>query len=243
MKKHIPNFITLLNLASGVIAILFATQNQLEYAAYFVFAGIIFDFFDGFAARLLHVKSELGLQLDSLADMVTSGVAPGIVLFQLLRNTVSSTDTASFLLNTNNYLPFLGLLITLAAAYRLAKFNIDDRQGVDFIGLPTPALTIFIVSLPLVIIYGKQEWAIALVKNSYFLIAIAFVGSYLMNSEIRMFSLKFSDFSIKNNLLKYLFLFLCLVLLITMQISAIPFTILLYIVLSTVVNYELRIKN
>jgi len=239
MKKHIPNFITLLNLLSGVLAIVFATQNQLEYAAYFVFAGIIFDFFDGFVARLLHVSSELGVQLDSLADMVTSGVAPGIVMFQLIRNSDADWHMIDYLSDFRNisFLPFVGLLITLAAAYRLAKFNIDDRQEHDFIGLPTPALTIFIVSLPLISLYGNHEWTMNMVQDSYFLIATTLLGSFLMNSELRMFSLKFKNISLKDNLLKYIFLILSLLLSIVLHIAAIPFIIMLYVIICIVTSF------
>lgn len=233
MKRHIPNFITLLNLLSGVIAIIFATQNQLEYAAYFVFAGIIFDFFDGFFARILHVKSELGVQLDSLADMVTSGVAPGVIMFQLLRNASSDWQMTDYLTDFKemNFLPFLGLLITLSAAYRLAKFNIDDRQDHNFIGLPTPALALFVVSLPLITIYGNHEWTMNMVKGSYFLIATTLLGSFLMNSGLSMFSLKLSSLSIKENRLQYILFLFSLVLMIWLHIAAIPFIILLYVLL------------
>jgi len=145
MKKHIPNVITLLNVFCGCVATVFAVLNRLELAAVFVFLGIIFDFFDGLAARALNVKSELGLQLDSLADVITSGLVPGIAMFQLLAmsstggwntglNPPSQQD--SFWLGLDIYpIAFLGFLITLASAYRLAKFNIDENQASSFIGL------------------------------------------------------------------------------------------------------------
>jgi len=242
MKKHIPNFITLLNLTSGVIAILFATQNQLEYAAYFVFLGIVFDFFDGFIARLLHAQSELGVQLDSLADVVTSGVAPGIVMFQLLRNADTDWEMIEYLKNFKemDFFPFFGILITLAAAYRLAKFNIDDRQHHDFIGLPTPAFTLFIMSLPLISRYSNFEWAMHLVKDHYFLIVVTILGSILMNSNISLFSLKFTSYSIKENIVKYIFLLLTLVLIIILQVTAIPLIIVVYILMSVGNNLILR---
>lgn len=234
MKKHIPNLLTLLNLTSGVIAILFATQNLLEYASYFVFLGILLDYFDGFIARLLHVQSDLGVQLDSLADVVTSGVAPGIVMFQLLKKSDVDWNMIDYLTNFNemNYLPFIGILITLSAAYRLAKFNIDDKQQHSFLGLPTPALSIFVVSLPLISIYSTHEWTMNLVEDSYFLIVTTILGSILMNSKLRLFSLKFKSFSLKKNLVKYLFLALSILLILLLQVSSIPIIILLYIVLS-----------
>ncbi len=237
MKKYIPNLITLLNLTTGLIAILFATQNQLEHAAYFVFFGIFLDFFDGFIARILDRESEIGVQLDSLADMVTSGVVPGIVMFQLLHKSDADWEMIDYLSNFKeiNYLPFLALIIPLAAAYRLAKFNVDDRQDHDFIGLPTPAMTLFVISLPLISIYGK-EWAVNMVNGTYFLVVTTILGSILMNSELSLFSLKFSNFSLKDNLVKYLFLILALLLIVLLKISAIPIIIILYIILSMANN-------
>ena len=237
MKKYIPNLITLLNLTTGLIAILFATQNQLEHAAYFVFFGIFLDFFDGFVARILDRESEIGVQLDSLADMVTSGVVPGIVMFQLLHKSDADWEMIDYLSNFKeiNYLPFLALIIPLAAAYRLAKFNVDDRQDHDFIGLPTPAMTLFVISLPLISIYGK-EWAVNMVNGTYFLVVTTVLGSILMNSELSLFSLKFSNFSLKDNLVKYLFLILALLMIVLLKISAIPIIIILYIILSMANN-------
>ncbi len=234
MKKYIPNLITQLNLTAGLIAILFATQNQLDYAAYFVFFGIFLDFFDGFIARILHKESEIGVQLDSLADMVTSGVVPGIVMFQLLHKADTDWLMVDYLSNFKEitFLPFLALILPLAAAYRLAKFNVDDRDDHDFIGLPTPALALFVVSLPLISIYGKHEWAVNMVNGTYFLIVTTILGSILMISELSLFSLKFSNFSLKNNLVKYLFLVLAILLLLVLQISALPIIIIVYILVS-----------
>src|SRR5690606_10849663 len=166
MKRHIPNLITLLNLLCGCIATVFAVSNRLELAAAFVFLGIFFDFFDGMAARLLDVKSELGLQLDSLADMVTSGVVPGIVMFQLLSKALPGgeagprdwTDGSDLLSWDFPVLALIGFFITLASCYRLAKFNLDDRQLDSFIGLPTPANALLILSLPLILIFQPQPW-------------------------------------------------------------------------------------
>ena len=149
IKKHIPNILTLLNLLCGCIAIVFISKLRFDLAFYFVCLGIFFDFFDGFFARKFGVAGPLGVQLDSLADMVTSGVAPGYVMYQML-----SFD-GSFMKITNDLsffqVSFLGFIITLGACYRLANFNIDTRQSDSFIGLPTPANALFIMSLPLVI--------------------------------------------------------------------------------------------
>ena len=139
IKKYVPNFLTLLNLFCGCIAIIFITQKNFQFAFFFVSLGIFFDFFDGFFARLFQVSSPLGLQLDSLADMITSGLVPGFTMFVLL---------ATFDIETTELFPYLGFVITLGACYRLANFNIDVRQSDSFIGLPTPANALLILSLP-----------------------------------------------------------------------------------------------
>ncbi|MFC2271576.1 phosphatidylcholine/phosphatidylserine synthase [Capnocytophaga sp. oral taxon 380] len=229
MKKYVPNLITLSNLLCGTVAIVFAVRGAIDWAALFVAIGIFLDFFDGFFARLLHVKSEMGLQLDSLADMVTSGVVPGIVMFQLLSNStyVLQTEGTFAML-----LPYVGFFITLASAYRLANFNIDTRQTSGFIGLPTPANTMFILSLPLILQYQPTELFNSLLHNMWVLLGITLLSAYLLNAEIALFALKFSDYSFKNNALKYVFLALCVILLLSLKIIAIPLIILLYIILS-----------
>ena len=229
MKKYVPNLITLSNLLCGTVAIVFAVRGTIDWAALFVAIGIFLDFFDGFFARLLHVKSEMGLQLDSLADMVTSGVVPGIVMFQLLNNStyVLQTEGTFAML-----LPYVGFFITLASAYRLANFNIDTRQTSGFIGLPTPANTMFILSLPLILQYQPTELFNSLLHNMWVLLGITLLSAYLLNAEIALFALKFSDYSFKNNALKYVFLALCVILLLSLKIIAIPLIILLYIILS-----------
>ena len=236
IKKSIPNILTLLNLLSGTIAVIFAVQGNLVLAAYLVFLGIFFDFFDGFAARLLNVQGELGKQLDSLADVVTSGVVPGIVMYQLLKtkNTIEifNTEIVSWETKNTEILPFVGLLITLAAAYRLAKFNIDERQTSSFIGLPTPAASLVVLSLPLILEFSNFEFALTVVQNNWFLVILTLVLSFLMNAEIPLFSLKFKDYSWKNNKVKFIFLIITVVLIAVFQFIAIPLVILLYIFLS-----------
>lgn len=244
IKKHIPNFITLLNLFCGSLAVIFAVKNQLEIAAFFVFLGIFFDYFDGLAARLLNVQSELGLQLDSLADMVTSGVVPGIFMYQLFNKSLdihekvndghSWSDSWHWLQNEVHILPLFGLLIVLASAYRLAKFNIDENQTSSFIGLPTPANTLLIISLPLILIYQGSETIDAIILNKWFLIAITVVSCYILNANIPLFALKFKDWSFKNNAVKYIFVATCIGLLLFLHFLAIPIIILLYVVLSIV---------
>lgn len=233
IKKHVPNIITLLNLLSGLIAVFYAVFGQLELAGLFVVIGIGFDFFDGFAARMLNVQGELGKQLDSLADMVTSGVVPGIILFQLLLKATSNSSIETvFQLETLELVPFIGLIITLASAYRLAKFNIDTRQSDSFIGLPTPANTIIIISLPWILAYSDLELFTDLLGNAYVLVAITLLCSYLLNAEIPLFALKFKNFSWKDNGYKFVFLAVSVILLITIKFIAVPLTILLYVLIS-----------
>ncbi len=226
MKKYIPNLITLANLFCGTIAILFAIQGDFYTTAILVIAGIIFDFFDGFVARLLNVQGELGKQLDSLADMVTSGVVPGIVMLKLIEK-VSET---------NSYLPYVGLLLALGAGYRLAKFNIDTRQTTSFIGLPTPAMNLFIISLPLIVEFYDYQFLTNLIQNKIFLIVVTILFTYLMNAELPLFSLKFKDYSFKKNVIKYVFLMISVVLIITLKIVSLPIIILLYVLFSVVDN-------
>ncbi len=242
IKKQIPNLFTLLNLLAGLIAILMVASDKLVEAAFFVFLGIFFDFFDGFFARKLKVEGEFGKQLDSLADMVTSGVVPGLVMFQLILYAVKQEWFMQLSCEVGNwqdysetyyhYLPFIGLIIPLAAAYRLAKFNIDERQTSSFIGLPTPAFSIFVLSLPLILFYSDKQFFVDIIQNKYVLIVITLVGSYLLNAEIPLFSLKFKNYTWAENKIKYVFIILTIGLLITLQTVAIPLVIILYILMS-----------
>ena len=172
IKKHIPNIVTLGNLLCGTLATIFAVGGHFEMTALFVVLGIFLDFFDGFFARVLKVSGELGKQLDSLADMVTSGVVPGIVLFVLLGNNQQLPYDIHAEFKISMGLPLIGLLVTLSACYRLAKFNLDTRQSESFIGLPTPAMSLFVVSLPLVQMYTDIDLAKDLIANNYFLIGV-----------------------------------------------------------------------
>ncbi|MBD0779195.1 CDP-alcohol phosphatidyltransferase family protein [Maribacter sp. ANRC-HE7] len=246
MKRHIPNLITLMNVFCGSVATVFAVLNQLELAAFFVFLGIIFDFFDGMAARILNVKSELGLQLDSLADVITSGLVPGIVMFQLLAMSMNGGWNVSLSSQAAHDtfwvglkvapLPFLGFLITLASAYRLAKFNIDDNQTSSFIGLPTPANALLILSLPLILLYQNNDILNGIILNQWFLIGITILSAYLLNSKLELFALKFKNWNFKDNSQRYIFLIVSLVLLLTMKYLAIPAIIVFYILSSAVGN-------
>jgi len=244
MKKHIPNIITLLNLFCGSIAVLFAVEDNLLMAAVFVMLGIVFDFFDGFAARILDVKSELGLQLDSLADMVTSGVVPGIVIFKLFEKTTGSFpyalnfSTTEWNDGTTSFLPLVGLLVILASCYRLANFNIDTRQTDSFIGLPTPANTLFILSLPLILITSDVELVNEIILNKWFLIGLTLFSCYMLNAEIPLFSLKMKTYGFKENILKYSFLIISIAMLVLLKFVAIPLIIVIYVLLSFVNNLK-----
>ncbi|TDD75993.1 CDP-alcohol phosphatidyltransferase family protein [Flavobacterium caseinilyticum] len=235
IKKHIPNIITLLNLFCGCIALVFAFNEQFETAFYFVCLGIFLDFFDGFFARLFNVTSPLGLQLDSLADMVTSGVVPALVLFQMMISH-SSTAVAGHL----QFFPYLGFLVALGSCYRLANFNIDTRQTDSFIGLPTPANALFILSLPLVLKYTDSLIIMELLTNQWFLLGIALLSAYMLNAEIPLFSLKIKKFSFKENTLQIVFLTVSLLLVIFLQYLAIPLVIIFYVLLSVVNNKMLK---
>lgn len=232
--KHLPNLITLANLFCGSIAVIYAVEENFEYVGLFVILGIFFDFFDGLAARLLRVTGELGKQLDSLADMVTSGVVPGIIMFKLIQINLEANGNIFIFENPILDVALIGLFLTLAACLRLAKFNIDDRQSTSFIGLPTPAMSLFVVSLPLIQQYSDVAFAKELISNNYVLIAITWILSYLMNSEIALFSLKFKDYSIKNNFIKYLFLIISLLLIWIIPFLSTPIIIILYIIFSLI---------
>lgn len=233
IKKHIPNFITLLNLLSGCIALIFAIDLNFEMAFFFVSLGIFLDFFDGFFARLFKVSSPLGLQLDSLADMVTSGVVPGFVMVLMLSE--GNLSTAS-------WLPYLGFIITLGSCYRLANFNIDTRQTDSFIGLPTPANALLILSLPLILQNNPPEFIHTLLRNPYFLLAVTAFSAFILNAEIPLFSLKIKEFNFAKNKLQIIFLSSAVALLFVFQFLGIPLVILLYVLLSVLNNSQKSTK-
>ena len=237
MKKYIPNALTLLNLFCGSIAVTFVLNDDFVTASLFVFLGIFFDFFDGFAARKLNVQSELGLQLDSLADMVTCGLVPGLIMYKLfaLSDTTwghSDIDYSNFDFSHINMLPLLGLFITLASAYRLAKFNLDEDQQTYFKGLPTPANALFIISLPLIMEFQNSDMMNTIILNTWFLMIITLVSCYMLNSGIKLFALKFKDWRFKTNATRYIFIGLCAIFIIIFQFASIPIIILTYIGMS-----------
>lgn len=245
IKKHIPNTITLLNLASGLLAVIAIFKGYYDEAFIFVSLGIFFDFWDGFFARKLNVSGELGLQLDSLADMVTSGVVPGLMLFKLFENIQMDSASPYFLTDESWYMgfvPYLGFIVTLASAYRLAKFNIDTRQTDSFIGLPTPANALLIMSIPMIEYAGSFDWLVTALYNPFVLLGITVLSAYLLNAEIPLFSLKVKDFSLAHNKIQILFLAVSVVLLLLLSFTALPVIILFYVLLSVVNNKFLVAK-
>lgn len=238
ISKYIPNALTLLNLTSGLLALIQVFNGYYDFAFFFVCLGIFFDFWDGFAARKLGVPSELGVQLDSLADMVTSGVVPGLMMFKLFD--YIQTEIPQYNVTEETFymgvVPYLGFLITLGSCYRLAKFNIDDRQTENFIGLPTPANALLIMSIPMIQYTDQYQWLTDVLYNPYVLLAITLLSTYLLNAEVKLFSLKMKDFSWANNKVQFSFVLFALVLLFFLEVLAIPIIILSYIVVSMVVN-------
>lgn len=232
MKKHIPNFITCLNLFSGCIAIVLAFNSELSSAAIFIAAALIFDFLDGFVARLLMVQSEIGKQLDSLADMVTFGVLPGVIMFHLINNALIFKYGNWNIPSNLIYLKYVGFLITVFSGIRLAKFNIDTRQSESFIGLPTPANTIFIASFPLILATSNQKTIIHLILNPTFLVIISVIMSLLLVAELPLFALKFKNFSWADNKVRFVFLLISILFLLVFKLLALPLIIVLYVLLS-----------
>ena len=228
MKKHIPNAITCLNLFAGCLALYFAFKGELVYTAYLVGIAAIFDFLDGMIARVLHAYSEIGKQLDSLADMVSFGVVPGTVMFMLLQRAGES-----FLGIPMQTLAFFGFLITIFSALRLAKFNIDTRQTTSFIGLPTPANTIFVASLPLILEHGDLLYY-ELILNPWVLLILTVLLSYLLVAELPLFALKFKNLKWQDNSVRFIFLILSVILVVMLNFAAIPLIIVLYILLSII---------
>lgn len=274
---NIPNLITASNMLCGVFAIILAFAGRIDIAPYFIFLAAILDFFDGFAARLLKQQGELGKQLDSLADMISFGLAPGIIMMVTLvismsdpsmldlfkelnsnldmhdfqmRSLMNETSFIAFAsmrisdwftgvtaLKNINWLPFSGLIIPFFSMFRLAKFNIDTRQSESFIGLPTPANTIFFMAFPLLLSQygGTSGWEHDLIMwliQPVVLIPIIVIMSLLLVSELPLFALKFKHFKWKGNATRYIFLISCGILISTLLIWSIPIIVLLYLLLS-----------
>tara|TARA_B110000046_G_scaffold28052_1_gene28766 strand:- start:63383 stop:64093 length:711 start_codon:yes stop_codon:yes gene_type:complete len=236
LKKIIPHAITSANLLCGCLAIVQIAEGDFLIASLLVLLGAFFDFFDGLAARALNVNSELGAQLDSLADMITFGFVPAYLAFEWL----NQLDYTIF-----NYSAFL---IAIFSAIRLAKFNIDDRQGASFIGLPTPANALFWISIPLIfwqvdneIHFIATDFLLPIFNSFYFLIGAVLTLSYLLIAELPLLALKFKNLSWKENRFRFLLIGISLVLFVLFLFAAIPFILLLYLILSIIQN-NLQVK-
>lgn len=231
MKVHIPNALTCLNLFSGCIAVVMIFRNHLDTAAYFVFAAAFFDLLDGMVARKVFSDSAFGKELDSLADMVSFGLVPGAIMFKLFQH--SQPDLHFHSENFIRVIQFLPFIITVFSALRLAKFNLDTRQTNSFIGLPTPANTLFIVSLPLIIIQMPGRYD-DLILNPYFIIIVSICSAFLLVTELPLFSMKFKTLGFRENLYQYILLLISLILFPLILFAAIPVVIFLYILLSII---------
>jgi CDP-diacylglycerol--serine O-phosphatidyltransferase len=247
MQRHIPNLFTLLNLFFGCIAIVFALQNTIDisytaeggqylkltenifYASLFIGIAAVVDFLDGFVARLLKASSEMGKQLDSLADVVSFGAAPGIILYQFLRMSFIKENEG---LETSIVWLLPAFIFSCAGAYRLARFNIDTSQSFGFKGVPIPAAGLMVASLPLIYWNEQSEAVYNLLLNKWFLYGLILVLSGLMVSTLPLMALKFKDFTIKNNLPKIILLLIAIAAAFLLQWIAVPVVFIAYIILS-----------
>lgn len=235
MRKHIPNLLTGLNAVSGTLAVFMALYGRVELAAVFVLAGMLFDFFDGLAARLLHVKSEMGKELDSLADMVSFGVAPAVLAHVLIRNVVTENMTVemSALPFISRSLVYVPLVIPFFSAFRLAKFNLDTRQTTSFIGMPVPAHALFWVGLVFAAHYLPDVYT-SLFGNAWVLALCVVILSLLLVSGLPMFSLKISGFGWKANRIRYIYFLTLLLIAVLFGMPVIVCIIPLYILFCAV---------
>jgi CDP-diacylglycerol---serine O-phosphatidyltransferase len=236
IKQHIPNTLTMLNLVCGLISLTLTFDGNYVYAAVFIFIAAVFDFLDGNAARILKVHSELGKQLDSLADLVSFGVAPGIMIFQMI--SIQCAGSCN-ILERMHITPYFAMLIPVCSALRLARFNLDFRQDVNFIGLPVPANAIFFASIPLVLFVQPGIFSLIHVdfiatffSNTRIITILVVFFSYMLISEFKIFSMKFKNLGWAGNQLRYIFIILSVILLILFSLSAIPVIIGLYILMS-----------
>jgi CDP-diacylglycerol--serine O-phosphatidyltransferase len=245
--KQIPNIFTLLNLFFGCLAITLILQNgliatinadgeqvlmlpeKLYWASAFIGIAAVIDFLDGFVARLLKASSEMGKQLDSLADVVSFGVAPAMIVYQFLRLAYARQEDG---LNISAIWLMPAFLLPCAGAYRLARFNIDTEQSLGFKGVPIPAAGLLIASFPLIYWYARESWVIDIILNKWFWYAVIFAVSYLMVSTLPMMALKFKDLSIKNNLPKLILVVVALVIGLLLKWLAVPVVFVVYVILS-----------
>ncbi|MGY3090076.1 CDP-diacylglycerol--serine O-phosphatidyltransferase [Hymenobacter sp. UYAg731] len=224
MKRHLPNAVTCLNLLCGCLALTNIFAGRLEIGAWFVAAAAAADFADGLLARALRVSSAIGKDLDSLADMVSFGVVPGAIFFELLTRSVGAGGLPE-------WAPYFGFAVSIFSALRLAKFNNDTRQTTSFIGLPTPACTLVVASLPLILAY--DQFGIApIILNPWLLLGLTALLSGLLVAELPLFALKFKTFRWADNRRRFIFLLLAAGLLLVLRAAAVPLVVLLYVLLS-----------
>ncbi|MFT7155666.1 MAG: CDP-diacylglycerol--serine O-phosphatidyltransferase [Parvicella sp.] len=260
MKRHIPNIITLGNLTCGILSIIHASRGSFEWSAYFIFLGLFLDFFDGFFARILKVDGEIGKQLDSLADMVTFGVAPGLLVFFMASEVLLIESIQRKVYYHENYdfgyqvyLPLIAFIIPILSAIRLAKFNISTNQSDQFIGLPTPANAIFFSSLTLLVLNHfdfliDDDLKLAVYQNAvYAILLLTIPMSILLNIKTPLIALKFKTFGWKGNEARFVLLGISLLvilgsLLISNIFVAAPIIILLYLIISVINNFTKRAK-
>lgn len=233
IKKHIPNTITCLNLMSGCIASWWAFQGDYQMALLFIIIGAVFDFFDGMTARLLHVSSPIGKELDSLADDITFGFAPSAIVFSFLNSQFTIHNCQLSILNCQ-LIPYLAFVMAAFSALRLAKFNLDERQALGFIGLPTPANALFWGAL----IVGLGDNIASISYATGIILLGTFISCWLLVSEIPMFALKFKTWGWKGNEIKYIFLITCIPLLLILGIAGIAAVIAWYIILSILTAHK-----
>jgi len=232
MKKSIPNIITAANLFSGCLSVVLAFNGQLAEAGILILTAAFLDFFDGLAARLLNVASPIGKEYDSLADVVSFGFAPSVIVYQLLINSEINIP----------HIEFAAFIMTIFSAYRLAKFNLDERQTSSFIGVPTPANALFWLSIPLIAWQAENSNSIFnasvlnLMTNPLFILVGIIIWSLLMVSEIPLFALKFKSFKWKDNRLKFSFVGISIALIAVFYFIAVPIILILYIILSVINN-------
>jgi CDP-diacylglycerol--serine O-phosphatidyltransferase len=237
VKKHIPNSITILNLICGVMACISALDGSARVAAYFIAAGAVFDLLDGMVARMLGVSSEIGKQLDSLADMVTFGLAPALIARELVLVSLYMQNGDLQLVGMDRALPFLTFILVICSALRLAKFNIDEDQKVDFKGLPTPANALFWLSIPLgVELSNVPDGPLSVLMNPYILSALCVIFGLLLVSRITLFSMKFDREDKSRQKWQLILLVSAVLLFAFLRAGAIPLIIALYLLLSIIRN-------
>ncbi|MDX2247412.1 MAG: CDP-alcohol phosphatidyltransferase family protein [Bacteroidia bacterium] len=235
MRPHIPNFLTGANLFFGMVALVFVFTGNVSGAAVAVGIALLLDFFDGFVARLLKVNNAVGKELDSLADVVTFGVVPGMVMARLI---AGSQGLAFPPEDWGNSFPWFtaGFLVSVFSAVRLAKFNLDETQSDSFVGLPTPANTILIMSYWLIVSFRSESFFAQTLNHFGVWIGLSLLSSYLLVAKIRLLALKFKNFSLKDNLYRYLLMVSSVLLILIFQYPGIPIAIFLYFLLSVIYN-------